>query len=530
MADIVGGQTLRDWWDYLAAERGGRTFLVFQDRTGAVTEYTYAAFDAEINRTANLFLSLGVQAGERVAVQMHSCPEFMLCLFGLAKIGAIAVPMNEQYKAAEASFALERTGATCAVVEAEFAGLYAEIALAEERLPRGLLVARAPRGREDWPKAARTLADRGGAVACFDAARAGQSPVLGAARPLTGDDPVEIIFTSGTTADPKGGVLTHGNLLYSGWYGCWETALTERDRLLTTMPACHSNFQLAALTPVLVAGATLVIVEKYSASRFWRQVSDHRATVAQCVAMMLRTLLVQPERDGERDHGLREMLYFLPVTDEEKAAFEERFSVRLLNTYGSTESVGWVLTDPPVGPRRWPSVGRPGLGYEVRIAEEGRELPAGEVGEIQVKGVRGRSIMAGYWNDEAATAAAFTGDGWLRTGDKGYRDADGWFFFVDRKANMIKRAGENISASEVENVLEGHPAVAEAAVIGVADPVRDMAVKAFVQLEPGAAATPAEIEAFCAEHLAAFKVPSLVEIVEDFPRTCSMKIEKKLLR
>ena len=152
------------------------------------------------------------------------------------------------------------------------------------------------------------------------------------------------------------------------------------------------------------------------------------------------------------------------------------------------------------------------------------------MGEIQVKGVPGRTVMKGYFRNPEATAAAFTEDGWLRTGDKGYMDESGWFFFVDRKANMIKRAGENISAGEVENVLECHPAVAESAVIGVPDPIRDQAVKAFVRLEAGARLTEEEVRAHCEEHLAPFKVPSLVEFVEDFPRTCSMKIEKKLLK
>ncbi|MCI9262828.1 crotonobetaine/carnitine-CoA ligase [uncultured Adlercreutzia sp.] len=531
MADIVGDDNLRLLWERLRESRGDATFLEFQNRDGAVTTHSYRAFDDEINCTANLFLSLGVQPGETVAVQMHTCPEFMLCLFGLAKIGAIAVPMNEQYLKPEAAFVLERTGATCAVVEAEFAGLYAELSQTGDYLPKGLLIARASRGKADWPAAARRAHEQGGAVRCFDAERAAQPAVLREERPLSSNDPAEIIFTSGTTADPKGVVLTHANLLYSGLYGCWETSLASRDRLLTTMPACHSNFQLAALTPVLVAGATLIVVEKYSASRFWQQVRDYRATVAQCVAMMLRTMMVQPVQPGEQDHCLREMLYFLSVTDEEKEAFERRFNVRLMNTYGSTETVCWVLTDPPVGPRRWPSIGRPGLGYEVRImADDGREAAVGEAGEIQVKGVPGRTIMAEYYHDPEATARTFTEDGWLRTGDRGYRDIDGWFFFVDRKANMIKRAGENISTTEIENVLVEHPAIEEAAVIGVDDPVRDQAVKAFVLPAEGASLDAEEVRAWCAERLAAFKVPEFVEFVATFPRTCSLKIEKKLLR
>lgn len=147
-----------------------------------------------------------------------------------------------------------------------------------------------------------------------------------------------------------------------------------------------------------------------------------------------------------------------------------------------------------------------------------------------MKGERGRTIMKEYFGDEAATARTFTDDGWLKTGDKGYVDEDGWFFFVDRKVNMIKRSGENISTTELENVLVDHPDIAEAAVIGVPDPIRDQAVKAFVLPRKGASISGDEVVAYCEQHMAAFKVPSFVEIVEDFPRTCSMKIEKKLLR
>ena len=189
-----------------------------------------------------------------------------------------------------------------------------------------------------------------------------------------------------------------------------------------------------------------------------------------------------------------------------------------------------MLTDLPFGERRWPSVGKPGLGYEVEIREEGRTLPAGEVGEIAVRGERGVALMKGYYADAEATARAVDADGWYLTGDKGYRDEDGWFYFVDRKSNMIKRAGENISASEVEDVLAGHPAVAEAAVIGVPDPVRDQAVKAFVMLERGMEATVEELAEHCACRLADYKVPTIVEIVEDLPRTSVGKVAKKLLR
>lgn len=531
VVDVAGSETVRSLWDGLAASCPEREFLVFRDRAGSESAFTYGAFDAAVNRAANLFMRLGVGRGERVAVQLCTCPEFMLCLFGLAKIGAVMVPMNEQYLTEEAAFVLEKTGATCAVIEPKFLGLYESAREAGFAFPRGVLVARLHDALVDGAAEAKAALAADASLLDFGALCAAEPPELSETRALSASDPAEIIFTSGTTSRPKGVVLTHANLVFSGRYGDWEVSLSQEDRLLTTMPACHSNFQLAALMPVVTAGATLIVVEKYSASRFWSQIRDYRATVTQCVAMMLRTLMLQPEDALDREHRLREVLYFLPVSDAEKEAFEERFGVRLMNTYGSTESVGWVLTDPPEGERRWPSVGRPGPGYQVRIVrDDGAPADAGEVGEIQVLGERGVSVMLEYFDDEAATAASFTGDGWFKTGDKGYADADGWFYFVDRKVNMIKRAGENISTTEIEGVLAEHPDIAEAAVIGVDDPIRDQAVKAFVLPRAGASVTEEEVVAFCERHLAGFKVPSFVEIVDGFPRTCSMKIEKKLLR
>ena len=518
MVDIVGGETLASLWDKLARECGEKDFFIFQDRDGGVETFTYRQFNEKINQTANMFLREGVAFGERVAVQMHTCPEFLMCLFGLAKIGAVTVPMNEQYLQAECEYALDVCEIERAVVEPCYVELYGDIH-AGGRLPKGISVARTTDPMEA----------RGHCI--FAELIDAEDTVLAEQRALTPDDVCEVLFTSGTTSNPKGVLLTHGNMVYSGYYGDWETSMTSSDRMLTTMPACHSNFQLAALTPVLTARATLIVVEKYSASRFWSQVREYRATLAQCVAMMLRTLMLQPTDPDERDHSLRDMLYFLPVSAREKEAFEERFGVRILNTYGSTESIGWVLTDPPTGERKWPSVGRVGLGYEAKIIDEnGNELPANRVGEICVKGVPGRSLMLGYLGNEKATAEALSGDGWLRMGDKGYYDEEGWFFFVDRKSNMIKRAGENISTTEIEEILTEHPAVKEAAVIGVPDDIRDEAVKAFILPEDDAHIDQEDIIEYCRRNMAAFKVPSFIEVVDDFPRTCSMKIEKRLLR
>lgn len=537
MADIVGNETLRDLWQSVVERKGRRHFLTFQNRVGDVFEYTYAAFDEDVNRIANVFLDLGIEKGDHVALHLHSSPEFLMCLFGLAKIGAVAVPINEQYLADEAEYILENSDAICVVVEPLFYETYQELLARGHYFPKGVVVARAgtesPKSNIDFSSIYTplgTVEEGQQGIYDFWMMRCEQSAILRDSCELASDDPVQIIYTSGTTSRPKGVVLTHANMVFSGLYGDWEVSLRGSDRVLTSMPACHSNFQLAALMPVITAGASLIIVEKYSATRFMKQIRHYKATVIQCVAMMLRTLLLQPVDPEEKNHCVREVLYFIPITDAEKEEFEQRFNMRIMNTYGSTESIGWAITDPPVGARNWPSVGRAGLGYKARICDmEDNELPPGEVGEIQIKGERGRSVMLEYYNNPEATENTFSVDGWLKTEDQGYQDDNGWFYFVDRKVNMVKRSGENISTTELEEILEQHPAIAEAAVIGVPDPIRDQAIKAFVRFAPGESMTLAEVEQYCKDHMASFKVPTFYEVVEDFPRTCSMKIEKKLL-
>ena len=537
MADIVGNETLRGLWQSVVERKGRRHFLTFQNRVGDVFEYTYAAFDEDVNRIANVFLDLGIEKGDHVALHLHSSPEFLMCLFGLAKIGAVAVPINEQYLADEAEYILENSDAICVVVEPLFYETYQELLARGHYFPKGVVVARAgtesPKSNIDFSSIYTplgTVEEGQQGIYDFWMMRCEQSAILRDSCELASDDPVQIIYTSGTTSRPKGVVLTHANMVFSGLYGDWEVSLRGSDRVLTSMPACHSNFQLAALMPVITAGASLIIVEKYSATRFMKQIRHYKATVIQCVAMMLRTLLLQPVDPEEKNHCVREVLYFIPITDAEKEEFEQRFNMRIMNTYGSTESIGWAITDPPVGARNWPSVGRAGLGYKARICDmEDNELPPGEVGEIQIKGERGRSVMLEYYNNPEATENTFSADGWLKTGDQGYQDDNGWFYFVDRKVNMVKRSGENISTTELEEILEQHPAIAEAAVIGVPDPIRDQAIKAFVRFAPGESMTLAEVEQYCKDHMASFKVPTFYEVVEDFPRTCSMKIEKKLL-
>lgn len=514
--DGLDGMTVRSLWEEQACVHADDEFLVFRTREGGESRYTYAEFDRQINRTANLFLDLGVRKGDTVAVHLCNCVEFMLCLFGLAKIGGIMVPVNEQNLEEESAYVLECCQAKVLLTAEKQLAMYRGLVTAGRGAVEQVLVAQPSGASAD--------------ALDFNEAIAQRSDVLQKRVELSCDDTVEIMFTSGTTSDPKGVEFTHANFIYAGIYTQWQTLMRADDRMITTMPACHSNFQLAAMMPVIVAGATLIMVEKYSASRFFAQVREYHATIAQAVSMMVRTLLMQPENPLDGENELRDVLYFLPLDTGDKERFEERFNVRLMNSYGSTESLTWVITDYPAGKRKWPSVGRVGIGYRAKIVDdEGRELPIGEIGEIMVWGVPGRTLMKGYYHDAENTARTLEPDGWMHTGDKGYVDDEGFFYFVDRKSNMIKRSGENISSTEIEEVLLQHPKIGEAAVIGVPDPVRDQAVKAFIVPFHGVQIDEAEVRVYCERHLAAFKIPSFIEICDALPRTCSMKVEKKKL-
>lgn len=485
-------QTLPELWRSRVDRRGDHPALVTLGCDGSTRTHSYDDLDRLAGGAAAMLGALGVRSGSAVVLHLAPGPELLAGFLAVAGLGAVAVVLHPDTLAEECAQVVARTGARVAVCPPAAAGRYSTQHVVDPA---------------DWTPGPRL-------------------PVPAVDRLA----PVSIVFTSGSTATPKGVLLTHANLVFSGRFVQWQAALTADDRLLTTMPACHVNFQLNAMLPILTAGGTLIVVDRYSARRFWRQVREQRATVVQSIAMMVRTQLCQPVEPGERDHQVREVLYYLPITDAEKDEYTERFGVRLLNSYGNSECLVGAITDPPTGERRWPSIGRVGPGYQARIADEqGNELPDGRTGEIQLRGEPGVTFMAGYLDDPAATAALYDADGWMHTGDLGHRDADGWFYFADRRSRVIKRGAENISPARVEAVLATHPAIAEASVIGVPDPIYDQAVKAVVAPKPGQELTADAVIAHCAARLPRFMVPTVVELVDHLPQTRSFKVATSAL-
>lgn len=511
-ADLVGERTLHGLLAERVAMHPERVFLICEDRDGGVAVWTYGEFAAETAALAAGLAERGVGHGSKVVALLPNGPAFVMLWFALARLGAVLVPVNTASTAGELTGFVERSDAVALVADAMLTGT-------AHAVPPSLLRLVVRGEAQGWER----LEDCVRPVAASGAIPAAPDPAV-----VRAEDPVEFLFTSGTTARPKAVMLTHANCLHSGERVARTVMLREGERCLTALPLYHVNAQSFTVLAALTVGGTAIVLETYRASRHWARIRAHGATQTSMVAMQLRTLLAQPPHPGDRDHSLRRVVYAINVPDSQKAAFEERFGVELLNGYGLTEAMTMVTLAPVFGPKRWPSIGLPAAGRVVRIVgEDGRELPAGEVGEIQVAGVPGRTLMLGYYQDPEATAEVLS-NGWLSTGDTGRMDEQGYLYFFDRRKDIIKRAGENVSASEVERVLMEHPAVAEAAVIAVPDPIRDEAVKAFVvrggPLEEDA------LLAYCRERLSAFKVPTVVEFLDALPKTSVGKIEKAALR
>lgn len=518
--DMIDGQDLRKMWDTLAELHGEKTALIFESLQGLASDYSYRELNEEINRTANLFHALGVKKGDKVALHLNNCVEFIFCWFGLAKIGAIMVPVNANLLRNESAYIIRQCNASLIVTSTEFYETYEDIKQESDLSIRQILLI---------DKTAESNLSQH--VLNFHALKNAQPTHLIHWEPLSVEDTAEILFTSGTTSNPKGVVITHYNLRFAGYYTAWQCALRQDDIYLTPMPAFHIDCQCTAAMAAFSAGATFVLLEKFSAHSFWSQVCKYRATVTECIPLMIKTLMMQPQMPWEKQHCLRDVLFYLNLSEQEKDAFVQRFEVRLLTSYGMTETIVGVIGDRPGDPRRWPSIGRIGMGYEAQICDrQGNELPAGKTGEICIKGQPGKTLFKEYHQLPEESAKALSPDGWLRTGDYGYVDDDGFFYFVERSCNMIKRGGENISCVELENIISTHPKIIDVAVLGLKDSIRDEAIKAFIVLKEDETLSEAEFFTFCENHMAKFKVPSFLEIRKSLPRSCSGKVIKKSLR
>lgn len=495
-----------------AAAAPQRPCIVFEGRS-----YSYAQVVDAVGRTAAVLAAQGVAAGDRVGVMSLNHPSTVFVLLALAGLGAIMVPVNPEYGEHEARYVLEHAQ-VCGVV------------VAPASLPT---VAAACRHGGATPWLMLNAADAGahGLAVLPERARAwsGAVPIAGAAADAT----CVFIYTSGTTGFPKAGMHSQRSVVTAGEGFVDRMALQPQDRLLCVLPMFHINAICYSLFGALAAGATLILEPKFSAARFWETVGQTGATEVNTIAAASAILMRRPRSEFVPGHQLRKM-YGAPFDEETYRVFQQEFGVpTLIEGYGMSEIPG-ALSNPFAGPHKVRSMGVPSRHpdpavplAQLRITDDaGNELPVGQVGELVV---RTPIVMQGYFRDAAQTRAAFR-DGWFLTGDLAHVDADGYFWFVARKKDIIRRRGENISGAELDRVIGSHPDVLEAAAIAVPSELGEDDILAAVVLRPGAVLEPAAIARWCRDRLAAIKVPRYVAFVDALPHTPTHRVAKFKLR
>ncbi|MCX7154429.1 MAG: AMP-binding protein [Proteobacteria bacterium] len=502
--------TLCSMLESRAAVAPGREFIVYEG-----TSLGYGEVAAQVGRAAAMYAARGVKAGDRLGVMSLNHPSTVITLYALARLGAIMVPVNPDFRVAEARYVLEHAQ-VCGVLCSPDALPTVREACATAT-PAPWLMLNEP-GEEGVATFAAVLAATQGVI----------PPDVG-----TPDSTCIFIYTSGTTGFPKGVMHSQRNLLLAGEAFVQRMYLQPEDRLMCILPMFHINALFYSLSGSLAAGATLILVPRFSATTFWSSAAETRATEVNTIAAVSNILMRRPRTEFIPGHCLQK-IYGGPFGEEVYRVFQGEFGVpTLIEGYAMSEIPG-ALNNPFPGPHKIGSMGRPSTHPDPSIKltemkvmdDDGREAPTGKTGELVV---RTPMLMKGYYRDPEQTAAAFR-DGWFLTGDLGWCDEDGYLWFVARKKDIIRKRGENISGAELDRVVESHPDVLQAAAIPVPDELGEDEILVAVVAKPGTAPTAQAIADWCRERLAAIKVPRYVVFVDTLPRTPTHRVEKFKMR
>lgn len=489
-----------------SAETPNAPALVFRDQT-----ISYAELAGQVLSAAGGLVSAGVRHGDRVVLIMRNCPEFVVAYLGLARIGAVAVPVNPAATPREMAIFLQSSGPVGVIAQEKF---LAPVREAVDACRQVRFVSVTDPG--DNSK---------GAVPFRHFLTAAHTRELPAGP--TRDDLATLLFTSGVTGLSKAVMLTHWNLISDALGSVDVMKPGPGDRILAVLPMFHSFGWTVSVLAALLSGACCVVVESVQPfSELVAAIEKQNVTMLIAVPAIHAALLKAP---GFRPESLKWGLSGAsPLPPGIHELYQSRLGVPLIEGYGLTETSPVLTINPIDGANKPGSVGLPIEGVDLAIkAPDGAFLPSGEIGEVLAKGP---NVMKGYWRDPASTAAAFTQDGWLLTGDLGYLDRDGYLFLVDRAKDLVIVKGLNVYPREVEEILMQHPAVAEAAVIGVPEATGDEWVRAYVVLKENTSATSSELSAHCRGRLAGFKIPRTVTVLDTMPRNSLGKTLKRTLR
>jgi crotonobetaine/carnitine-CoA ligase len=505
---------VRDLLEKQAAKYSGKVFLYFEDQ-----RITYNHFNLTVNRIANAFKRMGVHKGEMVAIMLPNSPEFLYIWMGLNKIGAVEVPINIAFTEVEVKYILQHSEASGIVIHQEYYPILDRIRREEvPKLKNIIFYGDSPLPSGTIPFS--TLLDEKTDLEEVD---------------ISGNDPAVCIYTSGTTDRPKGVLNSHKSWVLTGEAYAFTVGITADDRVMTSNPLFHANAQVYPTMGSLTAGASLILLKRFSSSQILEQARYYQASKLVLVQAVTPWVWNRPQREDDGDNPIRTLIAG-NVPTEIYHEFEKRFQLKIQTIYSLTEAV-FAIMGPREGtqPRKPGGIGVPmehhdtSIKNEIRIVDEaGEEIPRGKQGEIII---RNPATMIGYFKDSERTAETKK-DGWIYTGDIGYQDEEGYFFFVGRKKEVIRRRGELISPAEIELVINSHPSVQESAVIGIPSSLGsgEEEVKAYVRLKPDQATTPEEILSWCKGRLAEFKIPRFLEFRTDFPKSAIGRIQKNLLK
>ena len=473
----------------------GKPALFWGDR-----EFLYSHIWQEALHVRSQLRTLDVKPGDRVALWLKNCPEFVSSFFGILQAGAVVVPINNFLKLDEVNFILADAGVDIVVTDAELGSHHRAMEALRPQL-RFLRVEEIGSGSRE-------------------------AELTPGKQPASEAELAVIVYTSGTTGRPKGAMLSHGNLLHNVDSCRIVLQTVEADRFAVLLPLFHSYMlTVGMLLPLLVGGSMVLIRSLHPVRNVLLELVQRNATVLPAIPAFYRSLANVP---GTIPFPFRVCISgAAPLPAQVLADFEARFRVPLIEGYGLSEASPVVTKNPLFGKRKPGSIGLPIPNVEVSIQNDsGRLLGNGEAGEVCV---RGGNVMMGYWNQPAETARVMR-DGWLLTGDIGYRDEDGYYYITDRKKDMILVNGMNVYPREIEDVLYAFQGVKEAAVIGKADARKGEQPVAFVSLIEGSSPDEFALQHFLRKHLADYKVPRKVVFLPDLPRNATGKILKTVLR
>ena len=493
-----GMPTFHSTVTHWAAQTPDRLCFRFED-----AEFSYREFDEETNRYAHGFARLGVQAGDRVAFQLDNGVTAALTVFALSKLGAIVVPINTAYNGRFLAHPIADAGAKIVVIQPRFAAGLAQV-------------------KKSIPGVERVVST-GDAVDGFESHRFDELRTDFVAQPQLRIDPSEpafIMYTSGTTGPAKGCLLSHRYVRNTGRQSIWCHSLTSSDTYWIPTPMFHMGSLIMCIGAVLSVGGTAAIPEKFSVRSFWSDIEQSKATVTVLVGIMNNYIIdagATPE--SERVRGQLRLINGAPLSAEMAQIYRTRFGVGAAQPagYGMTEANPMVtnriseMAAPPG------SSGRASSYFDIKVVDQdGHECSPGIAGEILARPRYEQVMMDGYWRNPEATEHVMR-EGWFHTGDIGRIDKDGWFYFVDRAKDYIRRGGENISSMEMEEVFLSHPAIEEAAICGVPGASEDE-VKLTAVLREGCLVSPEEICHWSTDQVPRFAVPRYVEIRDSLPR------------